>query len=364
MWQQIRQVMEEQRRGCLLTIIGGDGIAKELMGKKLFHDYQTGLNSGSLPKDLNPMIEEVVDKRVKRTEVLELGAKTKNSNFSRIEIFVQPLIPPANLLILGGGHIAFSLVELGKMMGFRVIIVDDRPEFANPVRLPQADQVICNGFAQALDEFPITEETYIVIATRGHRYDQICLGKVIGSKAAYIGMVGSTRRIVAMKEYLQDQGLTAELLGKLHSPIGLAIGAETPAEIALSIISEVVKTRRLEQVIVDRKKGEHEIEASVIEKMVSIEVSHSDQPVVLATIIEVRGSAPRKPGAQMLIFRDGQTVGTIGGGCAEAEVKRTARAVFSKGLPVTYTVDLTNAIAADEGMVCGGIMKVFLARVN
>jgi xanthine dehydrogenase accessory factor len=362
-WQKIEQVIEEQKKGYLLTILGGEGIFAELSGKRLFSDGEVIQTLGDIPLEIQESIIPWLPSHSVKAERVQLEINLERSNLLKADVFIQPLLPPPTLLVLGGGHIALHLVELGKMMGFKITVVDDRPEFANPLRFPQADRVICADFAQTLLQFPITDQSYIVIVTRGHRYDQTCVESVIDSSATYLGMIGSKRRVSAMKNFLIEQGYKPECLERLHSPIGLNIGAETPAEIALSIMAEVVQCRRLSKQRVKHKTGELEIDPTVVKRLALIEQNRGDEQAVLATIVEVKGSAPRKSGAQMLFYADGRTVGTIGGGCAEAEVRRAALNILDQETPKIYTVDLTNDVAAEEGMVCGGIMKIFLAKI-
>ncbi len=149
------------------------------------------------------------------------------------------------IVIAGAGHIAVPLAQMAKMLDFRVIVIDDRPSFVNPERFPTADRLICDHFEQALRDLPIDPDTYIVIITRGHQHDVTCLRAVLGSPAAYIGMIGSRRRVRGVFELLeQEEGVPRDLLDRVHAPIGLDIGAKTPAEIALSILAEVVKVYR------------------------------------------------------------------------------------------------------------------------
>lgn len=149
------------------------------------------------------------------------------------------------VVIAGAGHIAVPLAQMAKMLDFRVIVIDDRPTFVNPARFPTADQLICDHFDKALRSLSIDPDTYIVIITRGHQHDVTCLRAVIRSPAGYIGMIGSRRRVRGVFELLeQEEGIPRELLERVHAPIGLDIGAKTPAEIALSILAEIVKVYR------------------------------------------------------------------------------------------------------------------------
>ncbi len=151
---------------------------------------------------------------------------------------------PATLLIVGGGHIGKALAALGDLCGFSVAVLDDRPDYAKPERFPEADRVICADFVAALRDFPVDAGTYVVCVTRGHKHDEASLGQVVGSPAAYVGMIGSRRRVGAVLRHLIDEGADREAVARVHTPIGLDIGAETPEEIAISIMAEIVQVRR------------------------------------------------------------------------------------------------------------------------
>ena len=161
------------------------------------------------------------------------------------QVMMEPHEPPATLLIVGGGHIGKALATIGDLCGFSVAVVDDRPEYANQERFPEADRVIRGDFAEALREFPIDANTYVVTVTRGHRHDEVSLREVVRrGGAAYVGMIGSKRRVGAVLKHLVDDGLDPDAVGRVHTPIGLDIGAETPEEIAVAIMAEVVQVRR------------------------------------------------------------------------------------------------------------------------
>jgi len=159
--------------------------------------------------------------------------------------FFDSLTMPESLVIAGGGHIAVPLTGMAARTGFRVTIIDDRPEFSTAARFPQAYRTVTAPFRDAFDQLVLDASTYVVIITRGHAYDRECLERVIDEDTAYIGMIGSRRRVRAVFDLLAEQGIAAEKLAKIHSPIGLDIGAQSPAEIAVSIVAELVAVRRL-----------------------------------------------------------------------------------------------------------------------
>ncbi len=160
------------------------------------------------------------------------------------QVLIETVEAPAALLVVGAGHIGRSLAKIGAEVGFSVVVLDDRPDYASPELVPEADQVICADFEEALRNFPITENTYIVMVTRGHKQDELSLRATVASRAAYIGMIGSRRRTAAVLQHLADEGFPQDALDRVHTPIGLDIGAETPEEIAVSIIAEIIMVRR------------------------------------------------------------------------------------------------------------------------
>lgn len=170
-------------------------------------------------------------------EVPQTGAK--------LEVFFEVMPAPPKLIVVGAGHIAVPLVSMAKVLDFHVVVIDDRLLYANRERFPDADEVMVGDMAQMLKEMTITPACYIVLITRGHAYDEPCLRVVLPSQAKYIGMIGSRRRIKAcFQRFRDEEKISEELIEKVYAPIGLDIGTETPAEIALAILGEVIKVRR------------------------------------------------------------------------------------------------------------------------
>lgn len=159
------------------------------------------------------------------------------------QVMVEVHQRPCALVIAGGGHVGKALSEIAALCGFRVTIIDDRPEYADRERFPEADKVIRGRFDEVLAEYPLDETTYVVAVTRGHRHDEASLRSVIGRGAAYVGMIGSKRRSAAVLQHLLEEGADAEAVAAVHTPIGLDIGAETPEEIAVAIMAEIILHR-------------------------------------------------------------------------------------------------------------------------
>jgi xanthine dehydrogenase accessory factor len=173
------------------------------------------------------------------------GALDGHTAGDRPNIYVQPVGAPGTAYVFGAGHCGRSLVPLLSMVGFRTVIVDDRADFANRDRFPDADSfVVPDSFENALEELDIDRQSYLVIMTRGHMLDRALLAQALRTEAGYIGMIGSKKKVSETFQALRDAGFTEEDLGRVHAPIGMSIGAETPEEIAVSIAGEIIQTRR------------------------------------------------------------------------------------------------------------------------
>lgn len=159
-------------------------------------------------------------------------------------IYIEVIAAKPVFIVVGAGHIGRTLAKLADLLDFHVVVIDDREEFASEERLPEADEVICDDFAAALDRYAIDEQTTIVLVTRGHKQDEESLRHCLGRGAGYLGMIGSKRRTATVLQHLRDEGCAPEDLERVRTPIGLNIGAETPEEIAVSIVAEVIMLRR------------------------------------------------------------------------------------------------------------------------
>ncbi|MDY7039984.1 MAG: XdhC/CoxI family protein, partial [Chloroflexota bacterium] len=160
------------------------------------------------------------------------------------DVFIDVLLPNPTLLIVGAGHVAVPVAELGALLGFRTVVFDDRAEFASKERFPRADELIVGDIPAELAQFPANAQTHVVIVTRGHAYDEAALRTVLDSPVAYVGMIGSRRKVRTVFDHLRTTGVSEDALARVRAPIGLDIGAETPAEIAVSIMAEIVMLHR------------------------------------------------------------------------------------------------------------------------
>jgi xanthine dehydrogenase accessory factor len=239
--------IDDKRTLVLATVVraGSDGPSR--LGAKLLVDEDgrvtgsvgdTALNERVLADALTAMEE-----RKSRVSSYSSGQDGAHAE-SAVDVFLEVVEPQPTLIVVGAGHIAVPLARIGKLLSFEVIVLDDREKFANRERFPEADQVIAADFGPTLASLKITRASYVVIITRGHQYDEEALMEVADSPAAYIGMIGSRRRVQAVRNNLADVGFDPNKLDRVRAPIGLEIGAETPEEIAVSILAEIVSVRR------------------------------------------------------------------------------------------------------------------------
>jgi xanthine dehydrogenase accessory factor len=153
--------------------------------------------------------------------------------------------PPLELIVCGGGHVGLAVAQAGVFLGFRVTVIDDRAEFVGRDRFPdERIRLMTNDFVSALQSLQITPASHLVIVTRGHKHDEICLQEVIDKPARYIGMIGSRRRTTTIRAHLKREGISEDSLRRVYAPIGLDIGAQTPEEIAVAILAEIIMIRR------------------------------------------------------------------------------------------------------------------------
>jgi xanthine dehydrogenase accessory factor len=226
----------------LVTITGITGEDNKLLGRQMVV-WANGYVFGDLGSpEINNLAISAVSGAGKNYHPQLISSPLDHGG--NIQFFIDPGVLNPEILILGGGHIALPLVKIASLLGFKVVVVDDRLEFANNNRFPEADRVICTDFKSALKDIDVGPGTYSVIVTRGHEYDRDCLRELIKRPAAYIGMIGSRRKVKAVMQQLLEEGIPSNKLDAVFSPIGLDIGAQTPEEIALAIIAEVVNVYR------------------------------------------------------------------------------------------------------------------------
>jgi len=241
------------------------------------------------------------------------------------------------LILCGGGHVSRALAQLGVLLEFQVHVIDDRPEFAGQDRFPGC-QVHCGPFEAELDALGARDDDFFCVLTRGHAFDQVCVERLLPGSFAYLGMMGSRQKTAAVRQALAQKGFSQETVDKLHAPIGLDLGGQTPAEIAVEIAAQLLLVRSALGLAAPPPP---------------------EGPGILCTITDKSGSAPRGPGAWMLLRPDGTTVGSVGGGLLERQITRDARRLWeSAGDTLRRTYDLSAAL----DMACGGQVTVLYQR--
>lgn len=174
------------------------------------------------------------------------GLQTLDVDAGPVEAYLEVRRPVRDLIIVGAGHIARPLCTIGALLGFRVVVLDDRPEFATQERFPQASRLVRADFSDPFRDVALHAGSHVLLVTRGHRYDYQCLVYILRTdpRPAYIGMIGSRRRVRATFTQLLQDGVARERLDEIYAPVGLDIGAETPEEIAVAVAAELVKAIR------------------------------------------------------------------------------------------------------------------------
>ena len=251
-YEQIVQLRREGRRGAIATITNVRGsIPSFQTAKMLIRDDGSivgTIGGGCVEAEVWQAAREVMEEEKPRSLTFNLNNNPKYDTGlvcgGTLEVFIEPVLPPALLYIFGAGHVAFNLYKIAQIAGFDVIVVDDRESYANRERFPDAREVIADDFDVALAHMHVPESAYIVIVTRGHRDDMRVLRWAVNANARYLGMIGSQRKTIAIYKELEKEGVPAEKFANVHAPVGLEIGAVTPEEIAVAIVAEMIAARR------------------------------------------------------------------------------------------------------------------------
>ena len=241
----INTALESEQAVVLVSIIAAGGAWRASIGQQmLLHENSETLGTLALPDAQDGLMRQLQEAAQKAIATGKPHVeKIPGSANTWAEIFIEPFVPDPVLLIAGAGHIAAPLASLAYLMNFSVSVTDDRASFANRERFPTAKQLLVGDIEAALKNYPITPRTHIVLVTRAHAHDVQGLRAIIDSPAAYIGMIGSQRRVWAVFKLLHEEGVPAEKLGRVRAPIGLDLGGSNPEEIALSIMAEIIKLR-------------------------------------------------------------------------------------------------------------------------
>jgi xanthine dehydrogenase accessory factor len=252
LYEEIVKLRQQGRRGAVATIVSAQGsIPSFKTAKMLVRDDGSivgTIGGGCVEAEVWQAAREVMESEKPRTLTFNLNQNPKYDTGlvcgGTLDIFLEPVLPPALLYIFGAGHVAVNLYKVAEHAGFEVTVVDDRDAYANRERFPDAKQVIAEDFEPAMARLSPGESSYIVITTRGHRDDMRVLRWAVQTQARYIGMIGSKRKTVTIFRELTKEGIPAHLFDRVHAPVGLDIGAVTPEEIAVAITAELIALRR------------------------------------------------------------------------------------------------------------------------
>jgi xanthine dehydrogenase accessory factor len=236
-------VDEARARGrgvAIVSVTAAHGSRATLVGRKTLVDDR-GVQSHPLGE---PELDRAaIDEALGALARGEAGEATVGDD-GATRLFVEPLVEKPELVVVGAGHVGQALARLAPQAGFAVTVLDDRASYANPRRIPEARRIVVGDPRCALVELAPHRARYVVLVTRGHRLDADCLRVAVGLELAYLGMIGSRRRVARILEHLAEEGVAAERLARVRTPIGLDIGAETPGEIAVAILAEMIDVRR------------------------------------------------------------------------------------------------------------------------
>ncbi len=191
-----------------------------------------------------PTLQFSTDELAEETHKAHHRNETRRLKLQHGELFLEPLIGQPGLIIFGGGHVSKSISRVASIAGFGVTIVDDRKEYANPDRFPEAVRTLAVEFHDAFEQLTIKHSTYIIITTRGHRSDEEILERALKTPAKYIGMIGSKRKVLTTYEHLVERGTSVQDLRRVHAPMGIELGAVTAEEIGISVVAELIHVRR------------------------------------------------------------------------------------------------------------------------
>jgi xanthine dehydrogenase accessory factor len=240
-FEKVIETSKQGGAGLLVTALNAE-LWEERRFPVLFLEKGGG-EIGGLPRGrrMEKVLREQMGRLVTSRQPVSL-LETDDSGRS-LSLFVEPIVSNPVLYVFGGGHVSRQIVPLANLVGFHVEVIDDRAEFVQPANFPAARAVRQLSFQKVMEQLPIDPSSFLVIVTRGHIHDKTVLAQALKSRAGYIGMIGSRRKRELIYRSLLDEGFSNEDLARVHSPIGLKIGAETPEEIAVSIVAELIQVR-------------------------------------------------------------------------------------------------------------------------
>src|SRR4030042_1175939 len=250
-YQELANIAVSGERAVLATVISSRGSVPRKAGTKMIIKGDGTLVGSIGGGNVEQAVQEKALAVMKSGEAqmmhLDLSGKGEEAWMScggQLDVFLEPILPGETLYLFGAGHLSQSTAAVAKMLGLRVVVIDPRSEYNNNDRFPGADSLVVEDYDNAFSKLNVDDNSYIVIYTPGHVSDEQCLQFAVGTAAKYIGMIGSKKKVKEVKERLRKKGVSQQQLDGIHAPIGLEINAQTPEEIAISILAEITKVRR------------------------------------------------------------------------------------------------------------------------
>ena len=242
----VAEAKKQGRSLILATVVQIKGSVPRETGAKLII-WPDGKTDGTIGGGAveNAVIEEAKEMfKTNRSKLLDYDLSELNMQCGgRMSIYIEPVIPNPPLFIFGAGHIGVALAHLAHGLNFSVSVIDNRPDFANRQRFPHAQNIIAENYSKAFEELKFNDNTYVVILTHKHLFDQEVVEHCVQKSFKYLGMIGSRTKVKKSLDQLADDGIPEKQLKRIHSPIGLNIAAQTPEEIAVAIAAELIGVR-------------------------------------------------------------------------------------------------------------------------
>jgi xanthine dehydrogenase accessory factor len=250
-YQELVRIAASGERAVLATVISSRGSVPRKPGTKMLikgdGTLVGSIGGGNVEQAVQEKALEVMKSGEPQMMHFDLTGKGEEAWMicgGQLDVFIEPIVPAETLYLFGAGHLSQSTAAVAKMVGFRVVVIDPRSEYNNNDRFPDADSLVVEEYDDAFSKLSVDENSYIVIYTPGHVSDEKCLKFAIGTEAKYVGMIGSKKKVKEIKERLRKKGVSQQQLDEVYAPIGLEINAQTPEEIAISILAEITKVRR------------------------------------------------------------------------------------------------------------------------
>ena len=308
--------------------------------KTLIYGYEIKYCSGN-EAFFRENLDEIVD--VRTTGVYEIGGR---------EVYCEVLEELPELVVCGAGHVGAACIQAASNLDMHITCIEDRKDFAAVAEKMGAHEVLIGDYAEKLDSIRGGDNYYFLAMSRAHAFDEICLEKILAKKFAYVGMLGSSGKIRKIRSDLENKGIPGEVFDQVHTPVGLDISANTPQEIAIAVMAEIISVKNTGKVI--STAFDHEQLDAI--------AADPGEPMLL-TVIRKHMASPRDPGTKMVVTSNGEKMGTVGGGAAEHQALKIAREHMKDPSFITEIIRVGDADKSGDGMVCGGVIDVLFERI-